>query len=150
MTLIATWFGCGCAPAARGTWGSLAALAMAFAAARWLNWPAWAFGAAGALLVIPGVYAAGEFERRLGREDPPQVVVDEVAGQWIAIAGAASLNWQSWLAAFVLFRFFDIVKPPPVRQAELLPGGLGIMADDVAAGLCAALVLFVAGCFNLY
>jgi len=60
------------------------------------------------------------------------------------------LNWKSWLAAFVLFRLFDIVKPPPARQFEKLPGGLGIVADDVMAGIYGALVLLIAGWFNLY
>ena len=78
------------------------------------------------------------------------MVVDEVVGQWLTLAGARTLNWKSYLAAFLLFRLFDIWKPPPVRQLESLPGGVGIVADDLMAGLYAALVLFVAGCFNLY
>jgi phosphatidylglycerophosphatase A len=78
------------------------------------------------------------------------VVVDEVIGQWIALAGARALNWKSYLAAFALFRLFDIWKPAPVRQLERLPGGWGINADDVMAGLYAALVMWTAGCFNLY
>ena len=64
------------------------------------------------------------------------------------LAGAGLLVWQTWLAAFVLFRLFDIWRPPPVRQAEALPGGAGIIADDVVAGVYGALVLFAAGCFN--
>ena len=60
------------------------------------------------------------------------------------------LNLTSWIAAFVLFRLFDIWKPPPIRQLEALPGGAGIVADDLMAGIYAALVLFAAGCFNLY
>jgi phosphatidylglycerophosphatase A len=96
------------------------------------------------------VWAAHRMAQRLGKEDPPQVVVDEVVGQWISLAGATVLNWKSWLAAFVLFRIFDIWKPAPVRQLERLPGGYGIVADDVMAGVYAALVLFVAGWFNLY
>jgi len=78
------------------------------------------------------------------------VVIDEVLGQWLTLAGAAALNWKSWLAAFLLFRLFDIWKPFPVRQLEALPGGWGIVADDLMAGLYGALVLFAAGCFNLY
>ena len=77
-------------------------------------------------------------------------MVDEVAGQWLAFAGAATLNWKTYLAAFLLFRLFDIWKPAPVRQLESLPGGIGIVADDLGAGAYAALVLFLAGCFNLY
>ena len=64
-------------------------------------------------------------------------------GQWITLAGASTLNWKSWLAAFVLFRLLDIWKPPPARQFERLPGGLGIVADDVMAGLYGALAIFV-------
>jgi phosphatidylglycerophosphatase A len=60
------------------------------------------------------------------------------------------LNWKSWLAGFVLFRLLDIWKPFPARQFEALPGGLGIVMDDVMAGIYGALVLFTAGCFNLY
>jgi phosphatidylglycerophosphatase A len=77
-------------------------------------------------------------------------VIDEVVGQWIAFAGAVRLNWKSLLAGFLLFRLFDIWKPFPVRRAEALPRGWGILADDIAAGLYAALVLYAAGCFNLY
>jgi phosphatidylglycerophosphatase A len=98
----------------------------------------------------PAIWAAGETARQSGIEDPRFVVVDEVVGQWLALAGARVFNWKSWLAAFVLFRLFDIWKPFPVRQLESLPGGLGIVADDLMAGLYAALVLFIAGCFNLY
>jgi phosphatidylglycerophosphatase A len=61
-----------------------------------------------------------------------------------------TLNWKSWVLALVLFRVFDIWKPWPVRRLERLPAGAGIMADDIMAGLYGALVLFVAGCFNLY
>ncbi len=78
------------------------------------------------------------------------MVVDEVVGQWMTLAGATALNWKSWLLALALFRLFDIWKPPPVRQLERLPGGLGIVADDAMAGVYGALVLFAAGWFNLY
>jgi phosphatidylglycerophosphatase A len=77
-------------------------------------------------------------------------VIDEVIGTWIGLAGARVYNWKSYLAALALFRLFDIWKPPPVRQLESLPGGWGINLDDVMAGIYAALVLFLAGRFNLY
>ena len=102
------------------------------------------------MLLRPGIWAAGYTSRQRGVKDPGFVVVDEVIGQWVTIAGATSLNWKSWLSAFVLFRAFDIWKPFPVRRLEALPGGIGIVADDVMAGVYGALVLFVAGCFNLY
>ena len=97
-----------------------------------------------------GIWAAHVLEAASGKKDPGKIVVDEAIGQWVTLTGAAAYNWKSWLAALILFRFFDIVKPPPARQAERLPGGVGIVADDVVAGLFGALVLFAAGCFNLY
>jgi len=97
-----------------------------------------------------GRNAAGETARARKLKDPGIVVIDEVVGQWLSLAGATALNWKSYLAAFLLFRVFDIWKPPPVRQLEALPGGLGINADDAMAGFYAAVVLFAAGCFNLY
>jgi phosphatidylglycerophosphatase A len=148
--LIATWFGCGYAPKAPGTAGSLAALAIAWLLHAYAGVPALAFAALSILLAIPGIWAASAVARDLGKEDPQIVVVDEVVGQWMTLAGATALNWKSWLLAFALFRLFDIWKPPPVRQLERLSGGLGIVADDAMAGVYGALVLFAAGWFNLY
>ncbi len=148
--LIATWFGCGYAPKAPGTAGSLAAVVIAWALHVYAGVPAVAFAAFAVLIAIAGIWAAGVVARDSGKEDPQIVVVDEVVGQWMTLAGATSLNWKSWLLAFALFRLFDIWKPPPVRQLEALPGGLGIIADDAMAGVYGALVLFAAGWFNLY
>jgi phosphatidylglycerophosphatase A len=147
---IATWFGCGYAPVGPGTAGSAAAVLLALLAyAQWHFSPLWLLAPA-AVLLAPGIWAAGVVAKNLQQEDPGLVVVDEVIGQWITLAGATTLNWKSWLAGFILFRLFDIWKPFPVRQLEALPGGTGIVADDVMAGLYGALVLFTAGCFNLY
>ncbi|HYW48384.1 MAG TPA: phosphatidylglycerophosphatase A [Bryobacteraceae bacterium] len=148
--LLATWFGCGYSPFAPGTAGSAAAVAIAYVLHRFAGFQPLHFALLAAALFLPAVWAAGVTARFLNIEDPSVVVVDEVIGQWIALAGAHSLNWKTWLSAFLLFRLFDIWKPPPVRQLESLPGGLGINADDVMAGLYAALVLFLAGWFNLY
>jgi phosphatidylglycerophosphatase A len=148
--VIATWFWCGYAPKAPGTAGSLAALAIAWALHTYADVSGLAFAALAILLAIPGIWAAGVVARESGREDPQIVVVDEVVGQWVTLAGAIVLNWKSWLLAFVLFRLFDIWKPPPVRQLERLPGGIGIVGDDAMAGVYGALVLFAAGWFNLY
>lgn len=83
-----------------------------------------------------GAPASKRYARALGKKDPVSVVIDEVAGQMIAFIGVP-LGWKPLLAAFVLFRAFDILKPPPVRQLEALPEGVGIMADDVMAGIYA-------------
>jgi phosphatidylglycerophosphatase A len=148
--LLSTWFGCGYSPIAPGTAGSLAALPIAIALHAYAGFAWWHFLLLAAIGFWPAVWAAGVTARATGIEDPGFVVVDEVIGQWIALVGAHPFNWKSCLAAFALFRLFDIWKPPPVRQLEALPGGLGIVADDAMAGGYAALVLFLAGCFNLY
>lgn len=147
---IAVWFGCGYAPKGPGTAGSAGAVAIALLLHAARPVPPFSFAIFAALLLGPGIWAAGETARAAGRKDPQFVVVDEVIGQWIALAGATVLNWKSWLAAFLLFRLFDIWKPFPVRNLESLPGGTGIVMDDVMAGVYAALVLFTAGWFNLY
>lgn len=149
--IVATWFGCGYAPKAPGTAGSLAALVIAILLHRLPpleRLSPWTFAALALVLFAPAVWAAGVTARSTGLKDPQIVVVDEVIGMWIALAGAAAYSLKAWLAAFVLFRLFDMWKPFPVRQLEHLPGGWGIVADDVMAGVYAALVLFAAGWFN--
>jgi phosphatidylglycerophosphatase A len=148
--LIATWFGCGYAPAGPGTAGSLAALVIAWLLVRYAGWqPLW-FAVLALVATAPAIWAADVTARALNLKDPGLVVVDEVVGQWLALAGARPLNVKSWLGAFILFRLFDIWKPVPVRNLEKIPGGAGIVADDLMAGLYAALVLSLTGCFNLY
>lgn len=148
--LVSTWFYAGRAPVAPGTAGSLAAVAIAALLHRYGGLAPWHFAVLAALLFYPAVLAATVTAREAKLKDPGFVVVDEVIGQWIALAGAATLDWKSYLAAFALFRLFDIWKPFPVRQLEALPEGLGINADDAMAGIYAALVLRLAGWFNLY
>jgi len=147
---IATWFGCGYFPVAPGTAGSFAALMIALYVHSRFTWQSSWFGLLALLLFAPAVWAAGRTAALSGSKDPGIVVVDEVVGQWITLAGATSLNWKSWIGAFVLFRLFDIWKPPPVRRLERLRGGLGIVADDAMAGVYGSLVLFAAGWCNLY
>ncbi|MGD1091743.1 MAG: phosphatidylglycerophosphatase A [Bryobacteraceae bacterium] len=147
---IATWFFCGYAPVAPGTAGSIAAIAIAWMLHRFTGLGAPAFGWLAAALFLPAVWAAGVTAQESGLKDPQIVVVDEVVGQWLTLAGATDLNWKSWLAALILFRVFDVWKPSPVRQLERLPGGLGIVADDAMAGIYGAAVLFAAGRLHLY
>ncbi len=140
---IATFFGCGYFPKGPGTIGSLAALAIAGLLYRFLG-----MGRPGLFLLflvsLPvAAWSATAASRLLKKKDPGQVVIDEVVGQWLTLLGATAWNWKSFLAAFMLFRLFDIWKPQPVRAAESLPEGLGIVADDVIAGVYAALILYI-------
>ncbi len=136
----ATFFGAGFGKPGPGTWGSVAAV---------LLWAACAFGlhqtphtlllillAGITLCIVLGVPASTIVARQSGREDPQIVVIDEVAGQWIALL-FCPIDWYHPLIALILFRLFDITKPFPARQLESLPSGWGIVFDDVAAGLYA-------------
>jgi phosphatidylglycerophosphatase A len=147
---IATCLGLGRTPVAPGTAGSLGAVALGALLAHFRGWGQAEFALLAAACLAPGIWAAHVVSKESGEEDPSRIVVDEAIGQWVTLAGVTAFNWKSLLAGFLLFRAFDIWKPPPVRQVENLAGGAGIVADDVAAGLYGALVLFAAGCFNLY
>jgi phosphatidylglycerophosphatase A len=137
---FALGFGTGLAPFAPGTFGSLVGLAFALSLAPLgLWWNVLAIVAA----VAAGVWICGESARRLGVHDHPAIVWDEVAGMMIAMLAAPDAWWGAPLA-FVLFRFFDIAKPWPIREVDHgMAGGAGIMLDDVLAGIFAALVLLV-------
>lgn len=134
---VATVFGAGLLKPGPGTWGSLAAVAIWYGGLRAAHLSGGAAGAvtaAGAALVaLIGIPAATCVERESGREDPGFVVIDEVAGQWVALA-VAPLDAGHAFVGFALFRLFDIVKPWPARRLERLHGGAGIMFDDIAAG----------------
>ena len=93
-----------------------------------------------ALVVAIGIPAATLEARGCGKKDPSHVVIDEVAGQLLTLL-ACPIVWQALLAGFILFRAFDIVKPPPVRSLERLPEGTGIVVDDLGAGIYGLLVL---------
>ena len=99
------------------------------------------------LLFLVGVWSAGKAEKVFGRVDPGQVVIDEVVGQIITFVATPRIAWIGLIVGFILFRAFDIVKPFPARQAERLPGGWGIMMDDVVAGLYSLIVLVILGHF---
>jgi phosphatidylglycerophosphatase A len=140
---IATFFGAGFLKPGPGTYGSIATVLL------WL-WAAWllhhntlhllfATLLALAVVIALGIPAATRVERESGREDPSIVVIDEVAGQLIALLFLTP-DWPHALLALLLFRFFDILKPPPIRRLEALPAGTGIMVDDLAAGLYALIL----------
>ena len=139
-----TVFGIGRLGPGPGTWGSLAAAAVWYGGLRGLHLTDWAATggtlAAALAVTLIGIRASTIVERESGRTDPGFVVVDEVAGQWVTLA-LAPVDLGHALVGFALFRFFDIVKPWPVRQFEKLPGGQGIMVDDVAAGVYGLIVL---------
>jgi phosphatidylglycerophosphatase A len=101
-----------------------------------------------ALVTLVGIPAATRVARGSGMKDPQFVVIDEVAGQLVALI-AVPLAWKTFLAGFILFRVFDIVKPPPVRQLEAIPEGAGIVLDDVAAGLYTLAVMHLLLRFGL-
>lgn len=149
-TLLATWFGCGFFPWGPGTAGSLAAVLLAAAAHHYLQAGRISFLIATLLLLAPAIWSATQTARLLNREDPGIVVIDEVLGVWVTLLGATALNWKSFAAAFILFRIFDIWKPWPVRKFEDLPEGTGIIADDLAAGVYAAVILYIGGLIKLY
>ncbi|MGA9389008.1 MAG: phosphatidylglycerophosphatase A [Candidatus Sulfotelmatobacter sp.] len=141
-TLIATFFGIGRLRPGPGTWGSVATVLLWVALARAIS-PALRTPLAIALAVLItmiGIPAATRVARSAGKKDPQFVVIDEVAGQLVALIGVP-LTWKCFLASFILFRAFDIVKPPPVRQLEAIPEGTGIVLDDIAAGLLALIVV---------
>lgn len=137
---VATFFGAGWGKPGPGTYGSVAAVLLwaAFAMGAHPNSAVLTYGLVIGIVgsVALGVPAATIAARESGRKDPGFVVIDEVAGQWIALLGSPA-DWRHALIALVLFRLFDITKPFPVRQLEKLPEGWGIVFDDVAAGLYA-------------
>jgi phosphatidylglycerophosphatase A len=164
--VIATAFGLGYLPKAPGTWGSLAGIAL-YALVQYYFpynnlpgtrpdmegraiWLAWTALPATLVLALAGVWVASRAAAYSAKKDPQFVVIDEVSGQHLTyFLSLTLLNWKYLLLGFILFRVFDIWKPFPARQAESLPGGLGIMADDWIAGIYAALGLWIARAIGL-
>ena len=136
--LIATFFGVGHLQPGSGTWASAITVLLWWALSHYLN-VSWLIPIALAISVLvtfAGIPPSTVVARESGIKDPGFVVIDEVAGQMIALIGVP-VHWKYLVAGFILFRSFDIVKPFPLRRLESLPGGTGIMMDDVGAGLYA-------------
>ena len=130
--LVASAGGIGFVPFAPGTFGSIPGVVLALAMRATGPW--WAEGVLVVLLFAAGVWAATAAETHFGRIDPGPVVIDEVVGMLITTL-FLPLSWTGWLAGFLVFRACDIVKPFPAGRAERLPGGFGVMCDDVLAGV---------------
>jgi phosphatidylglycerophosphatase A len=148
--LVATFFGVGRLRPGPGTWGSALIVLLWWILARSMAppWRPWAAVSLTALAVLAGIPAATRVARASGRKDPQFVVIDEVAGQLVTLI-AAPITWHSLLLGFILFRAFDIVKPPPIRRLERLPEGVGIVVDDMGAGLYGLAVMQVILHFGL-
>jgi phosphatidylglycerophosphatase A len=142
--LIATFFGIGHLQPGSGTWASAVTVLLWWGASHWLasEWLLPTAVAVSALVTVIGIPPSTVVERESGIEDPGFVVIDEVAGQMIALIGVP-MHWKYLVAGFILFRSFDIVKPFPLRRLESLPGGTGIMMDDVGAGLYSLVLLHI-------
>jgi phosphatidylglycerophosphatase A len=152
---VGTFFGVGMLKPGPGTWGSVAAVLLwgvlvipsvrhSYPGELDLVYGFWFFAAliAAILATAIGIPAATRVAKESGREDPGHVVIDEVAGQWLTLV-VCRPDWPHALLAFALFRLFDITKPWPIRKLEALPGGWGIMLDDLAAGLFGLVLLLV-------
>ncbi len=136
---LATWFGTGLLPLLPGTFGTLATIPALLALE--------ALGGAWRSLFLPlitglAIWSAGRYEKRAGKSDPAEVVIDEAAGFTLTMF-LFPLTWPNLIIGFLLFRGFDILKPFPIRKLEGLPGGWGIVGDDLAAGLYALCALRV-------
>ena len=140
--VLSTWFGCGCSPVAPGTAGAIGAIPLYLAVARGGR-----VGVAAAALAatLVGVWVASVVARELNVKDPQVIVIDEVAGMLVTMVPVHHVSWESLGLGFLLFRVLDATKPGPIRWLERLPGGWGVMMDDVAAGAVAAMVLAVLG-----
>jgi len=149
-TLVATFFGVGRLRPGPGTWGSAATVLLWWLLARSIApaWQPWVAGLLAGIAVLAGIPAATLVARASALKDPQFVVIDEVAGQLITLI-AVPIAWQSLLLGFILFRGFDIVKPPPIRRLERLPEGIGIVIDDVGAGLYGLIMMHMALHFGL-
>ena len=145
VKVLSSALGLGHLPFMPGTWSSAGAT-LVYVAVRQLPWPWWMLAMVGLVMtaIVFGLMACPQAQRVYGSEDPRPFVLDEVAGQWLTFV--LFWPWSEWWSAaagFAAFRLFDILKPPPVRNAEKLPGAWGPTVDDLAAAVCAALLLWL-------
>ncbi len=140
LMLTATFFYTGYLPIAPGTWASLVTTLLVYFIKPYWEAPYYFQIPVIVIIFIIGIPAAGAAEKHFKKKDPRKCVIDEVAGQMVSLLFLPH-NVYFYTAAFFLFRVFDISKPFPVRRAERIPGGLGIMLDDIGAGLYALAVL---------
>ncbi len=145
---LATALGAGYSPIAPGTCGTAVAVPLAWALA---SLPLWQFLVITLAVTLVGVWAAATADRAWGTHDSGRIVIDEVAGYLVTVALVDRTSWLVLGIGFVVFRFFDIVKPPPVRWLdENLPGGWGVVLDDVAAGVMGAAVMWALAHFGAF
>ena len=139
---LATWFGCGLMKPAPGTWGSIGALP--FAIIIFMAFGFWVFIIATIIVTLIGFWATEQFETHTKTHDNKMIVIDEVVGQWIALAPLFWFTQTSFIGVFlalIFFRIFDVLKPWPVSHFDKnINGALGVMGDDIIAGI------FAAGC----
>jgi phosphatidylglycerophosphatase A len=148
--LVATFFGTGRLRPGPGSWGSAATILLWWILTRWIQ-PSWQTPAVIALAIfatVIGIPAATRVARETRVKDPQFVVIDEVVGQLITLI-AAPVTWKTLLACFLLFRAFDILKPPPIRLLERLPEGTGIVVDDIGAAVYALAMMQILLHFRL-
>ena len=138
--LLATGFGSGLAPKMPGTFGTLAAVPFVYL---FLHFSGWVLVAAAVIGAIVGVYICDRCAKDMGVHDHGSIVWDEFVGFWLTMSLVPTTDWRALLLGFMLFRFFDIVKPWPIRWLDKkVHGGLGIMLDDIVAGIFSAICLF--------
>ncbi len=142
---LASWFGCGFIKPAPGTWGSLGALPFGIILLIYGGLPL--LGLSTIIITAIGFWSATKFDEAMGGHDSKMIVIDEVAGQWIALIPCA-LNPMLIIISFISFRFFDILKPYPINMIDKqVPGAAGVMGDDLIAGLFAAAIVLIFGWF---
>jgi phosphatidylglycerophosphatase A len=137
---VATAGGAGYSPIAPGTCGTAVAVPLAYAAA---TLPLWGFALITVATTIIGIWAADVSDAHWGTHDSGRIVIDEVAGYFVTLLAIDRTDWTLLLLGFVAFRLFDIVKPPPVRWIDKnVPGGAGVVLDDIGAGVLACAALY--------